>query len=241
MKIDKKYILISIFLLVLFMCRSLYLDSESKYKIKFDTIDNGIEYQIFYKTENIPKFEEQHSVKYMSNGDDIDFKHNEIDIRTDETITTLRIDLGRKPETIKIKNLVIEGENVYKVTSQEIINGLNENIDEYNVTNDFLEIKSTQNDPFFVINNEMIKPKQGYAINYFLLITISIIIYIVLSIIFYIIDKLKGEIGVKKATFIFIVLAIIATPIFFMNKDEIDIIENRTLAKFPALYKESTT
>ncbi len=181
MKNKKRVIALILFFIYLFLFRGVYLKTQDKYTIEFESLDNGIEYQFFYTTASSPSFNETNSVIYTTNGDGENFKSYEVEVPVTEDIVDLRIDFGRNPGVIGIKNFKIIGNNVREISFDEIVNGFNGQVSSYELRDEYLEITSTENDPVSIIKGVGLSANSDGKIFYFLLCILVIVYFILIK------------------------------------------------------------
>ncbi len=230
---SKKLIYSLIILISVVIFHNSYIELEYGQTIEFYSVDDGLTYDIFYSNPN-SGYSIDKSVQITTKQNYDGVNHNVVRIVQEEPIDGIKIELDTKLNEIKIKNIVIKGETDINISQEQAIAGFN-NIDDYQVEDEYLVIHSTQNQPYIELNNINISPEKYNNINYFVLSIIIITVFLLINFIQTILLKLKKDISTEKSVFIIFLLGLIFIPYIFINNDEIDDIENRRLAKFPAL------
>lgn len=220
----------------MFLMKSIYLYNEYHYVFKLDSKDNGIEYMIFYTTDSYKSFNANMNVSFNTKGNIEEFEHYEIDCITNEPITNIRIDFGKMPGLVGIKNFEVVGRNTFKILNEKIISGMNNNIDEYELKEDYLEISSQKNDPYSKIFNPEVEGELELRVDILDAFSVICLIFLIIKIVEYLYKKISEKTTASKAVYVLIVLFIIGSPIIFLNNKKIDEVENRSLAEFPQIF-----
>ncbi len=219
--------------------KDIFISQTQGYIVEFDTTGIGINYQLIYTTEVGENFNNEKSVYYTNENNNAGFKHNKVVIPTNEKIINFRIDYGSYPGNFKIKNVKIKSTETTNIELTRLVSGFNEAIDSYELNDDYLEINSLQVDPYSIINDLNISPKNIYNVNFVMLFVITTLIIVILSFIEYIYKLINAKQHTVVAIYFIVLMFIIYTPMLFMNFDEIDVAENRTLATFPKIYVDN--
>lgn len=242
-------IIISLTITLIITCSCLYIINKNKnflsekenfYRIEFESINKDIEYQFFYRTSE-SKFNEKYSTKYNAIKSD-NFKKHSVDLITSIPISSFRIDFGRFPEEIKIKNVKITGKNnSIEIEPINIVKGLNK-VTTGQVNEDYVFISSNHKDPFTVISVEQyeLEPlrriKYKYDVIFIFFTLIFFIIYYFVSRVIVVFNKNN----VIQIIFISIVFVIISIPVIFADNDKQDKIEKRKLAEYPKVIVDNS-
>ncbi len=229
---------IVIVIMALYMLRNFYIEKDNHYRVEFESMDSGIQYQFYYSTNSRPELNEDNSVRYQTQGDGKSFVKHVVYIDTTEDIIDWRIDFGSFPGNVKIKNINVYGKEVENIDYDRVIAGFNKQFDSYQKVNDYLEINSTSKDPYSNIYG-MGKPIGEISFNYFKLFICCILIFIILKFLFFILNKLEFKKNGAKSIFAMVVFFLIGAPIILINTAEKDERENRTLAPFPDVFVDN--
>ncbi len=157
-KVTKRIITFLLLFVWLFLFRSHYILQENKYTISFDSIDKGIDYQIYYTTKDVPSFSEDKTFKISAQSENSPFKNYYYELLEDNEIIDFRIDFGVEPGDVTIKNLKLLGDKTYEFSPNDIVSGFNTDVESYVINGDELELKSNLSDPNSSIKNLNAKP-----------------------------------------------------------------------------------
>ncbi|NRF95760.1 hypothetical protein HQN89_33580 [Paenibacillus frigoriresistens] len=146
-------------------------------EVRFSSIDNGIEYQVYYSSGN-EDFNEKNSVKLQSQKSN-ELTEKTILIESAKKIDNLRFDIGSNPSEFKIKNLMFIGNKTIAPTFEDFNNKKNDQISNLTNSNGIINFKTIGNDPFFVFNNIDLKEKEvtGFKFEIFIMLIISTLIF----------------------------------------------------------------
>ncbi len=192
----KKIKIIMIFasmIIFLALVKNRFVINEVKFLIEFESLDNGVEYQFFYKTNDNFEFIEEQTVKLLTNGDGLNFKKYQVEIFTENDITDFRIDFGSEPKFVQLKNFTIVGKKSTNLSAELIAIGFNNEIDSHIIHGDVLEVVSYNNDPYSVVENVNLQPMiYNKGINVSKLVDWCLIYFFILFVISYIYKKRKN-------------------------------------------------
>ncbi len=188
-KLLNRVIILVLLFVCIFLFKGCYISEDNGYKLEFDSIDKGIEYQIFYTTETEPDFSEKNSVKIQTSVDVTSFVHYEINIPLEEKIVDFRIDFGTAPEEVKFKDLALIGNSKNVVDLSDIVAGFNGEIESYQLIDDFLKIYSSKSDPNSIIKGLNCSPSEKVKINYSDLVDLCIMYFMGVGLVWYLYKK----------------------------------------------------
>lgn len=225
---------ITLIFIILFIVRPYYISNESDLVIAFETIDEGITYQVFYTGKNDDNFSEIKSIKYSTTKSS-SFTKNEIHIGNIEYLQSIRLDVGFGNDTIKLKNLKItDGKNERHINNKLLLKTKNNFFESIKINNDYLLMNTKSEDPFFEIGRVDFTPEKILKINYIMLFNITFLSYLVLIALISWLNSQSSSFvaSIKKIYVIFFIFIILIPPIFIDN-NEMDLVENRMLNKPP--------
>lgn len=195
-------------------------------------------FQVFY-TQNLNKeFNEIESFKKKVIGKN-KFQKVILDLKDIETLQKIKIDLGDLSEGVIIKNLKIIGEKNNTIFFKDFSQIKKFNIEEEKVTKDGLILKSTQDNPYIILEKKIIENKKNNRFDILQSINLIIIVFLVVYKFIKYLDKKKINLSWNKIIYLILFFLIIILPIVKIDDNEIDKIENRKLALKPRLIKNS--
>jgi len=163
---------LSIVAIILFLLKSYYISYESNVYLEFESVDEGLEYQIYFTESENESFTELKSVKYETLKH-TDFEKHVINIGAIHYLQSMRIDVGSGENNIRLRNVKIaDGKKEKIISSSKLMDTKNGFFSSAYSENKDVVVSTKEDDPFFSISMLNFTPKSTMKIDYFVLANI---------------------------------------------------------------------
>ena len=149
----------------------------------------------------------------------------------------LRIDFGEYPGVIDLENIQINGKKKINVNLSELKNYNKNQIKDIIVNKNSVSILSDSADPYIIIDD--LDTEGLSSMDILLTFTFLVLFYFLIYKFLLYLKIKKMRVSWINLVYIFLIAFVFIFPVIGIDNDEIDAIENRTLAKAPKLKKNN--
>ena len=194
-----------------------------------------VEIQLFYTTKTTDGFTEENSKKIsLVKSESMEKLTANLNINK---IKMLRIDFGEYPGVIDLENIQINGKKKINVNLSELKNYNKNQIKDIIVNKNSVSILSDSADPYIIIDD--LDTEGLSSMDILLTFTFLVLFYFLIYKFLLYLKIKKMRVSWINLVYIFLIAFVFIFPVIGIDNDEIDAIENRTLAKAPKLKKNN--